>query len=141
MVRLKLIPDGWEARHAAVLVGSQTATIAAYSPPVDGEEWVWDETLRRSVPARGAVLHPELTARVQRLREEVVAMAGGQEITVHRYLIALPRDTSGVGVGCQVDVTASTDLDLTGQSLYVVDEMRGSLRFERHLLALDHLTQ
>ena len=30
--------------------------------------------------------------------------------------------------------------DLTGQTLHVVDELRGSLRFERHLLALDHLT-
>ena len=140
MVRLKLIPDGWEARHAAVLTGSRTATVDIYSPPPDGELWVYDAALEQTVPARGPLLHRQQQARVQRLREEGTAPAGGQTATVQRHLVALDRDIDGVGVGCQIDVTASTDPDLTGQTLHVVDELRGSLRFERHLLALDHLT-
>lgn len=140
MVNLRVIPAGWEERHAAVMVGTQTATVTIRDTPTDGETWVWDPVLKKSMPAVGAILHEEVTARLQRLREEIVTIAGGQEVTVHRYLIALPRDTAGVGVGCTIRVDTSTDPDLTGQTLHVVDEMRGSLRFERHLLAVDHLT-
>lgn len=140
MVRLKVIPDGWEERHATVMNGTHTATVNIYGPPSGGELWVYDKTTRKSVPARGPLIHEQKPARVQRLREENTIPAGGQTATVQRHLIALGRDVSGVGVGCQVEVTASTDPGLTCQVLYVVDELRGSLRFERHLLALDHLT-
>ena len=140
MVNLAIIPDGWEQRHAAALTGTHTATVKISAPPAGGELWTWDTTQGKSVPASGSVLHPSLTARVQRLREEAHTEAGGQGATTQRYLIALGRDVANVGVGCIVDVTASSDPDLTGQRLHVVDELRGSLRFERHLLAVDHLT-
>ena len=139
MVKHQLIPDGWELRHGTVLTGSHTATVTITAPP-EGEAWVWDEELGRSVPAVGEVLHDSIAARVQRLREEGTEPAGEQAATTQRHLIALNRDVYGVGVGCAVHIDASSDPDLTGQTLFVVDELRGSLRFERHLLALDHLT-
>lgn len=135
-----MIPDGWETRHAPVADATHTATVTIHAPTTSGDLWRWDETLGRSVPAVGAVAVADVSARVQRLREEAVTIAGGQPVTIHRYLIALHRDTAGAAVGGTLHVDASSDPALTGETLHIVDVMLGSLRVERHILAIHHLT-
>lgn len=138
-----LIPDGWERYHARAVAGSRTAEVELWTGPQSGEpEWLFDPVKKTETRNRGRRLYPDCTiwARIQRLVSEDGATAGEQAVTARRYLIALDREVSdGLNPNALVHVICSGDDYLDDRWLSVVDIQGGSLRFERHLVALDHL--
>ena len=141
--RRPLIPCGWEERHAPILDGSRTAIVELWSGPADGTpEWVYDPTTKAEVRNHGTRLHADgtITARIQRLGTGTETEAGAQDVTIRTYLIALPRHISdGLTPHARVHVTEINDDHMQGRWLQVIDIQGGSLRFERHLIALDNL--
>ena len=138
-----LIPHGWQERHGQAVAGSRTAEVQLWTGPSAGEpEWVWDEAARSETRNRGERLLPDhlITARLQRLVTEDIQPAGEQDVTSRRYLVALDREISdGLNPDMLVHVIDAGDPYLDGRWLSVVDIQGGSLRFERHFVALDNL--
>lgn len=126
-----VIPDGWEDHHRPVTEAAMTATVELWSGA--DPEWVWDDQAQQEVRDLGDLLWTG-PARIQQRNDTDLGVAGGQQVTTHRYLVTLPHD---VGTGTWVQVVESGD-PLLGL-LRVVDTQKGSLRWERDLLCTDHL--
>lgn len=133
-----LIPPGWQARHSDALAGARTAAVELWSGPADGDqEWTFSPELGTEARNHGTLLSSP-TARIQRLLTEQEQASGEQDVTTRRYLVALPQSAT-VTLGNRIKVIDSGDPLLDGRYLSVVDVQGGSLRFERHLIAIDNL--
>lgn len=78
-------------------------------------------------------------ARVQRLNREQEQANAGQQVTIADYLIAIQFDANGIQPDDIVTIAQASDTDLTGRRLTVTGVMKGSLRWQRDLLAIDNL--
>ena len=133
---ITLLPDGFEQYGQHALSGSHTADVEIWSGPADGApEWVF----AAGVETRNhGTLVTTGQVRIQRLLSEGESTAGEQDVTSRRYLVALSWDASWVTTRTRIKVLAGDPL-LEGRYLSVVDVQGGSLRFERHLIAIDNL--
>lgn len=126
---VQAFPPDWEARHQPVAEASMTAEVELWSG-VD-PEWVWNGTAETRDLGDLIWCGP---ARIQQRNDTDLSPAGDQQVTVHKYLVALPRE---VGTGAWIKVVGSGD-PLLGL-LKVIDTQKGSVRWERDLVCTDHL--
>jgi hypothetical protein len=131
-----VIPAAWENQHRPVAEKTMTAGCTIRHP---GGTKTFDAAtgLTTTTP-----LIPYYTGicRVQALAVgDSRVQVAEQQVTSASYLISVPADVSEVATDDQVTITGSTDLSLTGKTLRVTSVQRGSLRFERDLIALDDL--
>jgi hypothetical protein len=134
----QVIHPGWSAHHQPVAVGTMTAR-CTIDREGDGPP-VWNDDTGAYDPIARVVLHADVPCRIQQWRQPQEATTGQQELTTHHYLIPVPASITDAAVGQQVLITASSDdLSLVGRRLDITDIQRGSLAWERDLIALDHL--
>lgn len=132
-----VVPAGWEQHHRPVANATMTATCDITRPDPDSPP-VFD-------PETGTTTQPTITVVTQspcRVQETDTgsaseAVAAGQQITAHTYLVTLPYPTDEVEIDDTVTITAASDPSLTGRGLTVADVMRGSLLWERDLICVD----
>ena len=127
----QILPAGWEEHHRDIPDETATATIRLHAGTEP--EWVYDPAAGIDVPNLGPIIWEGL-ARVQQRAEVRTATAGVQQVTIHRYLVSIPREIPG-GKWIKVLESGDPELDL----LRVTDVLKGSLRWERDLVATDNL--
>lgn len=125
-----VIPADWQASHAAVAVGTMTATVSLRKP---GTTSVFNEDTGQTEYTPLPAYTTGQPARIQAYRATAIDRAkdvADETLRVTGYLVTLPWAVS-VDEGDLVDVSSCTDPELAGRSLLVIDLVRGSLRFER----------
>ena len=127
----RVLPAGWEEHHRHIPDATATATVRLHAGT--DPEWVYDPDAGADVRDLGPVLWEGL-ARVQQLNRTTTSPAGTQQVTVHEYLVTVPRHVPA-GEWVQVVESGDPELDL----LRVVDVLKGSLRWERDLITTDNL--
>ena len=130
---VEIFPPGWEAHHRPVAEAGMTATVELWSGADPG--WVWDEQEQKEVRDLGMLAWTGRARVQQRIGGDNVP-AGDQQVTTHRYLVAVPSHVV-VGVIAWVKVVQSGDPGLG--LLKVVDVLKGSIRWERDLMCTDNL--
>jgi hypothetical protein len=139
----RVIPAGWQTHHRPVVEGTWTAWCTIDAPGTGQGTWN-DETKQYDPPAR-VVLHVQVPCRVQQLTQPQAADVGTQQVSSHDYLIVVPASITDAAVDHHVTLTGSRDQtdpvdpSLIGRPLVVTDVQRGSLLWERDLIAIDNL--
>jgi hypothetical protein len=72
-------------------------------------------------------------------REQAVVEAGGELVTLRRYVVSLPIAEVDVAVDDRLTVTAADDAGLVGKVLRVINVAAGSYEGQRHLTCFDDL--
>jgi hypothetical protein len=131
-----VIPENWQADHAAV-IGKTFPDTITIGPPGTGA--AFNETRGQTETTTAALVYNG-PARITAVSFAPQPVAQAEEqIPVRTYEIALPWATAGIKTSHIVTVTASTDGQLDGQVLQLSQVERDSHRFSRILLAtLDH---
>ncbi|HEY3559658.1 MAG TPA: DUF6093 family protein [Kribbella sp.] len=131
----RVIPAGWEAHHRPVLETTWTATITFRRHT--GEPTFDPATGSTS---RASVIVYSGPCRIQDHETNAAGatVAAGERITSHTYRVSLPveADLALDDIGT---VDTANDPTLPGRELLVTDVQRGSLLFQRDLLAVDNL--
>lgn len=129
-----LFPPEWEAHHKPVADAQMTGRgrivtegesvfIRATNTHTRTWEPVW--------PLDGT----DIPMRLQQLnRGDGETDVAEQQVTGHDYRCTLDRDIDMVQVGHWLEVTATTDGQLVGQRLKVVDVQYGTVRWQRDLI-------
>ena len=131
----KIIPAGWQERHAPALDGTRTADAlflrissgpAPYPLPEgwDGTEQIW-----------GTPEKP-IQVRVQQLNRDGAGVAADQAIYLREYMVTAPKAGPEIRAGEQGDV-----IHVLGRRLRITSELLGSMTFERVFVCVDNLTQ
>jgi hypothetical protein len=132
----QVIPAAWETHHRGVAEKTMTAVCTIRHP--GGTRTYNDVTGLTSVTPNFPYFTGPCRVQALAVGDSRVAVAE-QQVTSASYLISVPAVVSEVAVDDQVTVTSSTDPSLTAKTLRVTSVQRGSLRFERDLIALDDL--
>lgn len=133
----QLLPDGWEAHHTPVAAQQMTGTCHIWSGPATRTT---DPTTGEVVWGYGTRLTTgPVPVRLQQLVTDSDQPAGGQQVTTHRYRATLSRPTDSPSTQWILEVVTSSDASLTGLHLQVIDILRGTLRWQRDLIATDNL--
>lgn len=132
----RVIPTGWSKHHRPVAEATITAECTIRDPSQDVKVWNDDTGENTITPAA-----PYYTGRcrAQQQKQPQVATTGGQRISNHDYLVAVPAAVTTVRVGHVVTITGSVDESLVGRTLQVTDVQRGSEIWQRDLICIDHL--
>lgn len=131
-----VIHPAWEQHHRPAAESVQTAEAALTRPDPDAPP-VFD-------PDTGSTTRAVLTVYTGACRLQALdvgdnaALTGEQQVTSHTYRVSLPY-TADPAVGDTLTVTASSDPTLVGRMLRVTDVTRGSLVWQRDLIATDDL--
>jgi hypothetical protein len=139
----RVIPPGWQAHHRPVVEGTWTAWCTIDAPGVG--PGIWNPVTMQNDPPARVVLHTNVPCRVQQHTLPQAADVGTQQVSSHDYLVVVPVTITDVAVDHCVTVTGSRDqLDpvdpsLIGRLLVITDVQRGSLLWERDLIAIDNL--
>lgn len=139
----RVIPSGWQKHHRPVVEGTWTAWCTIDTVGEGPGEWN-DETNEYDPPAR-VVLHTQVPCRVQQHTLPQASDVGTQRVSSHDYLVVVPIEIADAEVDQQVTVTGSRDTSdpvdpsLIGRPLVITDVQRGSLMWERDLIAIDNL--
>ena len=139
----RVIPVGWQAHHRPVVEGTWTALCTIDKAGEGQGEWN-TETNEYDPPAR-VVLHTLVPCRVQQHTLPQASDVGTQKVSSHDYLVVVPIEIADVEVDHEVTVTGSRDAQdpvdpsLIGRPLVITDVQRGSLMWERDLIAIDNL--
>lgn len=139
----RVIPAGWQTYHRPVAEGTWTALCTIDAPGVGPGTWN-PVTMQNDPPAR-IVLHTNVPCRVQQHTLPQAADVGTQQVSSHDYLVVVPVTITDVAVDHCVTVTGSRDQmdpvdpSLIGRLLVITDVQRGSLLWERDLVAIDNL--
>lgn len=131
-----VIPETWQADHAAVIGETFPDTITIGAP---GTAPAFNETTGQTetTPATAAYDGPARVTAVS-FAPQPVGQAD-EQVPVRVYEIALPWAVAGITTSHVAKVTASQDTQLQGQTLQISQIERDSNRFSRILLAtLDH---
>jgi hypothetical protein len=133
-----MMPPAFEVDHARVMDGSRTGEAVIHGPS-NGKP-VFRPELNYSVAPDAPVLY-EGSIRVQALsaadRSRIV---GDQDVTTRSYLAAIDHDAPRIPAGAVITFTTTTDGWLAGDQLFVRNGDLGTVRFERHLYAIDDVT-
>ena len=131
-----VIPETWQADHAAVIGETFPDTVTIGAP---GSTPAFNETSGQTetTPAAGAYDGPCRITAVS-FAPQPVAQAD-EQVPVRAYEIALPWAVAGISTSHVAKVTASQDAELQGRTLQIAQIERDSNRFSRILIAtLDH---
>lgn len=131
-----VINPAWEQHHRPTAESVMTADGILTRPDPDADP-VFD-------PATGSTTRPVITVYTGACRLQALdvgdnaTLTGEQQVTGHTYRVSLPYP-----VDAQVDdtltVTTASDPTLTGRKLRITDVARGSLVWQRDLIAVDDL--
>lgn len=141
----RIIPQGWSEHHAQVLPSSMNATVVITDPDKTTQAPLNPVTGTRPTPEpfiiAGGPEDPNpawrggVPARIQRLLSDRQVDLGGEQTTARQYLVQLPADVPPFRLGCHVTTqTATSDTQLVGEVLVVVDYQHGSERFTRDVV-------
>lgn len=131
----RVIPVNFERDHARVMEGSRTAVCVIHGPS-DGTP-VFDPDLGYSVAPAAPKVY-EGSIRVQALSAaDQNRIVGEQDQATASYLAAIDHQAPRVPAGSTITFTATTDGWLVGDTLFVRNGDLGTVRFERHLYAID----
>lgn len=126
----------WEQHHRPTAESALTAEATLTRPDPDAPP-VFD-------PATGSTTRPVVTVysgpcRLQALNVgDNATLTGEQQVTGHTYRVSFPYAVDAA-VDDTVTVTAASDPTFTGRALRVTDVTRGSLIWQRDLIATDDL--
>ena len=128
----RMIPTGWSAHHAAVLLTSFNAAVTiGYRAGTTYDEATDETSSTWSTEHAGG-------ARIQRLEGEGAVEAGGQTLTGQPYLVEVDASCPVIVRGARVRITqAPNDVSAIGEDLWVVSAPLGSERFTRSLYCSD----
>jgi hypothetical protein len=127
----RVIPDGWEARHAPTAAGTMTGRCRITRP--GGAPGEFDPDTGTVAAPAGAVVY-EGPCRLVAVEADRALPVAEQRVTFREYLVQVPRTAAdGVRVDDTVTVLESTDPALASAWLHVVDVQLGTLRFTRDL--------
>lgn len=128
--RRSVIPADWETSHRVVVEGTLRGRVSLREP---GTKQVWSPEKDQNIAVQNTPYAVDVPARVLALsgQARVVQLADDNEV-IADYLVVVPASYIVAG-GHLVDVTDSTDPDLTGRTLRVEKVARGTERFERDL--------
>lgn len=134
----RMVPKAFEVDHARVMAGSRTSVAVIHGPSTGAP--VFDPSLGYSVTPDAPTLYNG-TIRVQALsaadRSRII---GDQDLTTGSYLAAIDHDAPRIPAGSVITFTTTTDGWLAGDQLFVRNGDLGTVRFERHLYAVDDIT-
>jgi len=131
-----IIHPRYEQHHRHIPEGASTATCRIQRPST--EPGVFDPNTGTTTPAAPTTLYDDLPCRVQEIRDEQRSLTGEQIVTTRRYMVIVSYDVTNVQVDDWVELITATDPTLLGgRKLFITDVMRGSVRFERDLIAVD----
>jgi len=138
--RSRVIPIGWEAHHRPVAESTQTAWCRITR---DGTgPGTWNESKNQYDPPPRETVYGQLSCRIQELSLPQRQQTGQQQVSSRDYRISVLITALAVLVGDVVEVTggdATLDPSLIGRPLVVTDIQRGSLTWQRDLIAIDNL--
>lgn len=131
--RTAIAPD-FETHHRPALAGTRTAMVSLRQV---GTTRAWNPATKQTETTALAAYAVGLAARIQELATAAQRVeAALDDETISDFLVALDAGAAAnAQAGHLIDVTASSDPQLTGRTLRVDRIVRGSLRFERHLFA------
>ncbi|WP_162529254.1 DUF6093 family protein [Segeticoccus rhizosphaerae] len=134
----RVIHPNWSTHHQATAQGGMTATCRIEVP---GVGTTWDEVNEETIPAPATVIAPSGTpCRVQEIDSATNATQAAQDVSVRRYLVAVPAGVRTAEQGAHVVIEAcSNDARLVGRHLFIVDVQSASERFERDYVCTDNL--
>lgn len=134
----RMVPENFEPDHARVMTGSRTALCVIHGPATG--ERVFDPDLGYSVVPGAPKLY-EGSTRVQALSAAARSrIVGEQDQGVASYLAAIDHDAPRIPVGSIITFTTTSDDWLVDDYLTVKNGDLGTVRFERHLYAVDDVT-
>lgn len=131
------IPDDWQETHAAVVTQNYqtTATVLLRKP---GGTTAWNEALGRTTTVPFQPFVANVPAKLTPLTANDVTVVD-ERAWVLGYRVSLPRDVAPsptqLDEGIEVVVQTCSDPMLVGVTMRVSEVVRGSLRFERDLIA------
>lgn len=135
----QVIPPDWETSHAQVMTGTFPDLVSLRAP---GGTPAWNPGNHRTEVTANTPFATRVPARIHAIGADAQNTAADDVVRVAGYDVWLPLDGDGVDAivvdGEQdtlIDVTSSQDPMLTGKTLQVTGVIRGTSRFERHLLA------
>lgn len=131
-----VIPESWQADHAAV-IGDTFPDVITIGPAGGSAEFNETTGQTETTPAEpvydGAARITAVSFAPQPVEQ------ADEQIPVRVYEVALPWATAGISISHVITVTSSADAQLAGEVLQVSQIERDSNRFSRILLAtLDH---
>lgn len=139
----QVVPAGWQKHHRPVAEGTWTAWCTIDTA---GEgAGTWNAATNEYDPPARIVLHTQVPCRVQQHTLPQASDVGTQQVSSHDYLVVVPVEITDAEVDQQVTVTGSRDAtdpvdpSLIGRPLVITDVQRGSLIWERDLIAIDNL--
>jgi hypothetical protein len=136
----RVIPVGWEAHHRPVAEGTMTARCRITR--AGAGQGTWNDTTKQYDPPTRQVVYETLACRVQELSMPRVQEAGQQRVSSRDYRVVVPITAAAVLINDWVEVTGgdpTLDPSLIGRHLVITDVQRGSLTWERDLVAIDNL--
>lgn len=135
----RVIPAGWVEHHRPVAEATFVGAKIRLRDPAGDTQGEWDDDTG-TYPTVKATPYFDGPCRVQQQKQPQVGSTGQQRITSHDYLIAVPITVTTVAVGHVGEVyECDADPSLVGRPLKVTDVLRGSLAWERDLIAIDQL--
>lgn len=135
----RVIPAGWVEHHRPVAEATMVGAKIRLRDPAEDTLGDFDEETGTR-PVVKAAPYFDGPCRVQQQKQPQVGSAGEQRVTSHDYLIAVPVSVTTVAVGhVGVVYECAADPSLVGRELKVTDVLRGSLAWERDLIAIDQL--
>lgn len=135
----RIIPRTWNDHHRPTATASMRGTCVISRPDTDTTDDVYDPVTLQytSGPAGQVYAGP---CRVQALSTaEARSRFGEQDVTTHRYLVAVEWDAAQVLVDDVVTVVTADDPGLPGRKLRVLDVSGGTEQWERDLICQDWL--
>lgn len=130
-----VIPEAWQAEHAAVINETFPDTITIGTPGTAAFNETSGQT--ETTPSDAAYDGPARVTAVSFAPQPITQ--ADEQVPVRVYEIALPWAVAGITTSHVAKVTASQDAQLQGQTLQISQIERDSNRFSRILLAtLDH---
>lgn len=137
----RVIPTGWEQHHRPVAEGTFTAICRI--DKAGAGQGTWNPTTSTYDPPARILLHDNEPCRVQELKQPTVSEVGHQQVTAQHYQVSVRSAITDVEPDHHVTVIGGLDptLDpsLIGRPLVITTVQRGSVIWERDLLAIDNL--
>lgn len=134
-----VVPTAWDSSHGAVITGTFPDLVSLRAPSTSAPAWN-PATHRTEVPTN-TPFAAGVPARIDAIGADAAIAAAGDLVAVAGYNVFLPLNGNGVDAvvvdgerNTLIDVTTSADPLLAGKTLRVTGVVRGSTRFERHLL-------
>lgn len=137
--RAVVLPDGWDQAHRRVPAGIMPDVVSLRAP---GGAPTWSEADHQTEVVPSGAFATGVPARISAIGAGETPQVVDEHVNVAGYNVFLPLDADGVDLvvtngeaNTLLDVTGSLDPTLVGKTLRVTGMVRGSTRFERHLLA------